>query len=236
MNRMFVLLGLTFCVLPKVCAASSWDLALGGGYTIAQTPTMTYAHSQETLWGSVGYRAFPHWSVGMEGGHLFGKDINSDSMEDLGGGAFFESRRNEHVSATYVGPYAEAHGSRGLFSIYARAGAGIAIAAEHFTQQDIDNFSGPTETLNLTQDFHQTDLGVAMAIGGNIRLLSWLSVGIGVRDLMLLRHEGVVTENSGSQVTVEERLRARHLLMPFGELIVHFGSDAPPKKLSQTPI
>src|SRR5262245_22803951 len=61
-------------VTVQASVEKPWEVAFGGGWTIAQQEMVGYLHSQSVMWGSVGYHAFNWLSFGMEGGHFFGKD------------------------------------------------------------------------------------------------------------------------------------------------------------------
>jgi Outer membrane protein beta-barrel domain len=176
----------------------------------------------------VGYRVNPYFGLGIEGGHLFSKEVDSQSQLDTG---ITDSRSTtENLSSTYIGPYVQGNISKNILSFYARAGAGVAIAKEDLTVNDTFTDPGITpETFNTIETQHATDLGVALALGTNIQVIPSLAVGIGIRDLMLVRHESVETSDvetpNGGTITVEDRLRARHILMPFGELIWRFSKN-----------
>src|SRR5262245_29319379 len=82
-------------------------LSLGGGYTISQAVTDSYAHSQRAFWGSVGYRINPYVSGGLEGGRIFRHTESSKIFIDLGAGDSDQFISEEAVSANYVGPYVQ---------------------------------------------------------------------------------------------------------------------------------
>jgi hypothetical protein len=176
-----------------------WELSLGGGWTVAQQETPGYAHSQDALWGSIGYHVAPAWSVGMEGGHLFGKDTAHADFEFT-----------EHNSAIYIGPYVQGEIPLQRLSFYGRVGVGAATSSTHF-QNDPDIGSGYFDT-------HETDMGMTLALGARVWLLSNVALGLGMRDVLLFQHE----LEFGDSGNFDDTLHGRHLLMPFGELLFRF--------------
>jgi len=240
LKRLVLFLGILATVSPFSLATPAWlsqvDLSLGGGYSIAQSQTSYYDHSQNTMWGSLGYFITPHFALGLEGGHFFSKETSDQSVysDDETSEIATSSVR---LSSTYVGPYIQGEISAPRLSVYARAGAGVAIAKASGDYSTTTTY-GPTygsysQTLTNINTSDVTDLGVALAVGAKFQLISSWSLGIGLRDLMLIRHESTfsiyfINDRANHTFTDDAPLRARHIFMPFAELSWRFGHTAGP--------
>jgi hypothetical protein len=222
MNRVLtaaiVVLGLNVStVRGEEAPLRHWTLSLEGSYALPKHTTFGVDHRQTALWGSAGYRFSRWWGLGWEGGHFFDRAHHRTwgvPPDDL--------RQDENRSSSYTGPFAELSLPWRWLALNVRAGAGVCLLAIDYQSDYLYHYADYTTRIARSYfEYRETDPALTFATSAEASVLPWLRLGLGIRDLMLVRHESTFDQVDLSY-RAEDRIRVRHVWMPFVRMSVLF--------------
>lgn len=197
-----------------------WSLEIEGGYLTPRDQAnfvFGYPNRQPALWAAMGYRINRWAQIGWEGGTVLPDHQTIDQ--------FAPSYIAEAIdSSFYTGGYGQALWDTSRLRSYVRMGAGVS-SAHHYQKlsyYDLGVLSSIQES-----EYHIDSPAIVLALGVDWKLKPYFSLGVGLRDVIVFRYDGVmdfVYDEHMNYIGVKygDRTRLVHVPMPFVKATVSF--------------
>jgi hypothetical protein len=206
-----------------------WVLDLEAGSAIRQRfdGYFDLGRRHDAAWAALGYRLSRYLQIGLEGGRLF--NVEKTHVDVYREGDYIGIRRTQH-SGYFVGPYVQGRFDRRPWGVSGRLGVGMTGSSERNDYST--HAASPTPCLGACDDiqwnrYQRLSPSLTLALTTEWHITPWISLGMGIRDLMIVTYQGTFhltgaayDEGGFRQIETKDQLRLLHMVMPFIRLSI----------------